>query len=229
MWDPRTGDRHRGRPRKRWADFYTTQAVVSVLHPTILRAYQISALSRTSLPVMWIIYGSGRQHSLKWVKGNWSRPVCPVVQQEEVESMPASSYECTMVQCVLHGALREKTSSAKMLRNALQNVGNVVVSTQTVTNRLHERDLNARRLLRCPAIRRGNREARALWCQQHGDWADDQWSLVSLATNHALAYIHILEHGCPNTVKREESGLTPSYSLQENDMFMHVLCFKTSN
>ncbi|KAJ4447216.1 hypothetical protein ANN_09218 [Periplaneta americana] len=26
MWDPRTGDRHRGRPRKRWADFYTTQA-----------------------------------------------------------------------------------------------------------------------------------------------------------------------------------------------------------
>ncbi|KAJ4447264.1 hypothetical protein ANN_09268 [Periplaneta americana] len=26
MWDPRTGDRHRGIPRKRWADFYTTQA-----------------------------------------------------------------------------------------------------------------------------------------------------------------------------------------------------------
>ncbi|KAJ4443763.1 hypothetical protein ANN_05541 [Periplaneta americana] len=43
------------------------------------------------------------QHSLKWVKGKRSRPVCPVVQQEEVESIPTSSYECTKVQCVLRG------------------------------------------------------------------------------------------------------------------------------
>ncbi|KAJ4438287.1 hypothetical protein ANN_14226 [Periplaneta americana] len=50
-------------------------------------------------------------HSLKWVKGKRSRPLCPVVQQEEVESIPASilssSYECTIVQCVLRGALQD--------------------------------------------------------------------------------------------------------------------------
>ncbi|KAJ4443116.1 hypothetical protein ANN_04766 [Periplaneta americana] len=46
---------------------------------------------------------SSRQHSLKCAKGKRSHPVCPVVQQEEVESIPASSYECTMVHCVLRG------------------------------------------------------------------------------------------------------------------------------
>ncbi|KAJ4438845.1 hypothetical protein ANN_14798, partial [Periplaneta americana] len=46
---------------------------------------------------------SGRQHSLKCAKGKRNRPVCPVVQQEEVESIPASSYERTMVPCVLRG------------------------------------------------------------------------------------------------------------------------------
>ncbi|KAJ4444449.1 hypothetical protein ANN_06241 [Periplaneta americana] len=46
---------------------------------------------------------SDRQHSLKCAKGERIGPVCPVVQQEEVESIPASSYECTIVQCVLRG------------------------------------------------------------------------------------------------------------------------------
>ncbi|KAJ4447603.1 hypothetical protein ANN_09610 [Periplaneta americana] len=51
------------------------------------------------------VYSSGRQHSLKCAKGKRSRPVCPIVQQEEVESIPASSYECTMVHCVLRGTM----------------------------------------------------------------------------------------------------------------------------
>ncbi|KAJ4429791.1 hypothetical protein ANN_21995 [Periplaneta americana] len=45
---------------------------------------------------------SGRQHLLKWIKSKRSNVLCPVVQQEEVESIPASSYECTIVQCLLH-------------------------------------------------------------------------------------------------------------------------------
>ncbi|KAJ4436231.1 hypothetical protein ANN_18861 [Periplaneta americana] len=71
-------------------------------------------------------------------------------------------------------ALRERTSTASMLRSALQNVGNVVVSTQTIRNRLHKRGLNARRPLRCPAIRRGSQDPPVLWCQQYEDWTDDQ-------------------------------------------------------
>ncbi|KAJ4433426.1 hypothetical protein ANN_15685 [Periplaneta americana] len=46
---------------------------------------------------------SGRQHSLKCAKYKRCRPVCTVVQQEEVESIPASSYGCTMVHCVFRG------------------------------------------------------------------------------------------------------------------------------
>ncbi|KAJ4430219.1 hypothetical protein ANN_22430 [Periplaneta americana] len=49
------------------------------------------------------VRASGRQHSLKCAKDKRSRPMCPVVQQEEVESIPTSSYECTMVHCVFRG------------------------------------------------------------------------------------------------------------------------------
>ncbi|KAJ4443339.1 hypothetical protein ANN_05007 [Periplaneta americana] len=46
----------------------------------------------------------GRQHSLKCAKGKRCSPVCPVVQQEEIESIPSSSYESTMVHCVYRGS-----------------------------------------------------------------------------------------------------------------------------
>ncbi|KAJ4448895.1 hypothetical protein ANN_00286 [Periplaneta americana] len=43
---------------------------------------------------------SGRQYSLKCATGTRCRPVCTVVQQGEIESIPASSYESTIVHCV---------------------------------------------------------------------------------------------------------------------------------
>ncbi|KAJ4431143.1 hypothetical protein ANN_19738 [Periplaneta americana] len=43
---------------------------------------------------------SSRQHLLNCGKGKRCRPVCTVVQQEEIESIPASSYECTLVHCL---------------------------------------------------------------------------------------------------------------------------------
>ncbi|KAJ4430535.1 hypothetical protein ANN_19123 [Periplaneta americana] len=56
---------------------------------------------------------NGRQHSLKCVKGKRSRPMCPVVQQEEVESISASRYECTIVQCVLRGEVTSSPGAAR--------------------------------------------------------------------------------------------------------------------
>ncbi|KAJ4449475.1 hypothetical protein ANN_00874 [Periplaneta americana] len=50
-------------------------------------------------------------------KGKRCRPVCTVVQQEEMESIPASSYECTMVHCVFRGALQ------RALRHLRKGVG----------------------------------------------------------------------------------------------------------
>ncbi|KAJ4439422.1 hypothetical protein ANN_07546 [Periplaneta americana] len=42
--------------------------------------------------VRWDDISSGRQHSLKCAKGSWCYPMCTVVQQGELESIPASSY-----------------------------------------------------------------------------------------------------------------------------------------
>ncbi|KAJ4448036.1 hypothetical protein ANN_10048 [Periplaneta americana] len=55
-------------------------------------------------PPHFHVNSSGRQHSMKCAKCKRCRPVCTVVQQEGVESIPASSYQCTMVHCVLCGA-----------------------------------------------------------------------------------------------------------------------------
>ncbi|KAJ4434510.1 hypothetical protein ANN_23072 [Periplaneta americana] len=81
--------------------FFLISSVVTKIVLEELTAWDYDAL----LPEPIQIYAqtNGRQHSLKCAKGKRSRPVCPVVQQEEVESIPASSYECTMVHCVFAG------------------------------------------------------------------------------------------------------------------------------
>lgn len=75
-------------------------------------------------------------------------------------------------------ALRESSVNATTLVSALQNAHNVTVSSQTVRNRLHEANLRSRRPLRCPAITRGNREARNAWCAEHEFWTHQQWARV---------------------------------------------------
>ncbi|KAJ4444245.1 hypothetical protein ANN_06036 [Periplaneta americana] len=72
-------------------------------------------------------YGSGRQHSLKCAMGKRCRPVCTVVQQEEVESIHASSYECTIVQCVLRGfgSKSRKNKVYDYVRNGNIKIGNL--------------------------------------------------------------------------------------------------------
>ncbi|KAJ4427934.1 hypothetical protein ANN_23944 [Periplaneta americana] len=69
------------------------------------RAQKASAIS--TAPPRATIVTSDRQHSLKWVKGKRSNVLCPVVQQEEVESIHTSSYECTIVQCLLRGQSKQ--------------------------------------------------------------------------------------------------------------------------
>ncbi|KAJ4430105.1 hypothetical protein ANN_22315 [Periplaneta americana] len=90
---------------------------------------------------------SGRQHSLKWAKGKRSNVLCPVVQQEEVKSVPASSYECTIVQCPLRGRKRDRERSTKgyslsytlvyiyledLVKNCFENMGGVIVGGRRI-------------------------------------------------------------------------------------------------
>ncbi|KAJ4427064.1 hypothetical protein ANN_26863 [Periplaneta americana] len=74
-----------------------------------------------------MLYTSGCQHSLKCAKGKRSRPVCPVVQQEEVESIPASSYECTI------GALCSPRNSPDRL--ALNHIDHILIDKRRDTSR----------------------------------------------------------------------------------------------
>ena len=82
--------------------------------------------------------------------------------------------------------------TATMLRSALQNVYNVIVTTQTVRNRLHEETLNSQCPLRSPLydveielisyavsnMKTSDRNIGAIFC---------------LLTNHTSVYIQILE------------------------------------
>ena len=76
-----------------------------------------------------------------------------------------------------------------MLRSDLQNVSNVIVSTQTIRSRQHERGLNACQPLRFPAIHHGNRAHRVLWYQQHQNWTVDKWGQI-LFTDESRFSLH---------------------------------------
>lgn len=86
-------------------------------------------------------------------------------------------------------ARRTATQTAVELRNRLQEIHGVEVSSQTVINRLREVNLRSRRPLRCQPLTRGNRTARLNWAQEHVRWENEQWSRV-LFTDESRFGIH---------------------------------------
>lgn len=73
-------------------------------------------------------------------------------------------------------ARRNPIASATTLRHDLREATGVVVSSQTVRNRLHDIGLYARRPLKTPALRPHHRGARARWARAHENWTRDQWT-----------------------------------------------------
>ncbi|KAJ4452351.1 hypothetical protein ANN_03884 [Periplaneta americana] len=73
-------------------------------------------------------------------------------------------------------ARRNPIASATTLRHDLREATGVVVSSQTVRNRLHDIGLYARRPLKTPALRPHHRDARARWARAHENWTRDQWT-----------------------------------------------------
>lgn len=79
---------------------------------------------------------------------------------------------------VILSALRVRTATANTLRGQLRTATNVLVSDQTVRNRLHEVDLRSRRRVVRPPLTRVHRAARLAWARRHLAWTRQQWSRV---------------------------------------------------
>ena len=70
----------------------------------------------------------------------------------------------------------------------LQISSGVDVSPQTVRNRLHEYGLRARRPIRCPPIRHGNRARRYEWCRERITWTQEQWETIMFSDESRFGF-----------------------------------------
>lgn len=75
-------------------------------------------------------------------------------------------------------ALRNRALTARQLSIQLHDTHQVLVSDQTIRNRLHESGLNARRPVRVPVLSRGNRASRLQWAQEHENWLRHDWAPI---------------------------------------------------
>lgn len=75
-------------------------------------------------------------------------------------------------------ALRNRTATANTLRGQLRAASNVLVSDQTIRNRLREVNMRSRRRAVCPPLTRPQRHARLAWARRHLAWTRQQWSRV---------------------------------------------------
>ena len=84
-------------------------------------------------------------------------------------------------------ALRQRTVTANTLSRQLRTAGNVVISDQTVRNRLREANLHSRR----PAVRlvltQAHRAARLAWARRHLQWTREQWATVLFSDESRFA------------------------------------------
>lgn len=86
-------------------------------------------------------------------------------------------------------ALRDRSVTAGQIVNQLNQTHNIVVSDQTVRNRLHEFNLHSRRPLRVPPLTRGNRALRLEWAHEHLQWGHQEWSTI-LFTDESRFGLH---------------------------------------
>lgn len=75
-------------------------------------------------------------------------------------------------------ALRQRTITASAIRTQLRAATNVIVSDQTIRNRLRDADLHARRPVIRPVLAPAHRAARLAWARRHVTWTRHQWSRV---------------------------------------------------
>lgn len=75
-------------------------------------------------------------------------------------------------------ALRNRLVTANQIRSQLQRDTGLVVSGQTIRNRLHRFHLHARRPRVIPCLRDRHIRARLQWCRHHQRWDNRRWNNV---------------------------------------------------
>ncbi|KAK7105538.1 hypothetical protein V1264_016903 [Littorina saxatilis] len=91
---------------------------------------------------------------------------------------------------VIVSALRNRTATANTLRGQVRTATNILVSDQTVRNRLHEVNMRSRRRAVRPPLTRAHRAARLAWTRRHLAWTRQQWSreLFSDESRYTLSF-----------------------------------------
>ncbi|GBO03204.1 hypothetical protein AVEN_228326-1 [Araneus ventricosus] len=74
--------------------------------------------------------------------------------------------------------MRNRGATASQLSCDLYAATRTHVSRVTVSKRLHETGLFARRPAVCVLLTSTNRRVRLAWCREHRDWSMDQWAIV---------------------------------------------------
>ena len=75
-------------------------------------------------------------------------------------------------------AVQQRFISAPAIQNQLQTFSNVLVSDQTIRNRLRESQLRSRRRLVKPKMTTAHRAARLRFAREHNQWDMDNWQWV---------------------------------------------------
>ncbi|GBO26284.1 hypothetical protein AVEN_121126-1, partial [Araneus ventricosus] len=94
-------------------------------------------------------------------------------------------------------ARRNRGATVSQLSRDLYAATGTRVSRVTVSKRLHETGLFARRPAVCVPLNSTNRRVRLAWCREHIEWSMDQWATVlftdecgfSLTTDSRRTYI----------------------------------------
>ncbi|GBN36419.1 hypothetical protein AVEN_112992-1 [Araneus ventricosus] len=89
-------------------------------------------------------------------------------------------------------ARRNRGATASQLFRDLYAATGTHVSRVTVSKRLHETGLFARRPAVCVPLTSTNRRIRLTWCRKHRDWSMDQWAIVLLTDESRFSLNTIL-------------------------------------
>lgn len=80
--------------------------------------------------------------------------------------------------CLVISASRNRHSNARKLQETFQRATGVLISDQTVRNRLHDAGFRARRPVICTPLSGNHRRARVHWCEEHLSWEEADWDPV---------------------------------------------------